>query len=75
MSLKAVFFDLDGTLLPMDQEVFVNSYFSRLAKKMGPCGFEPKALIRGIWAGTQAMVENDGTISNEDLFWSVFLLE
>lgn len=31
---KTYFFDLDGTLLPMDQEQFVHSYFSRLAKKM-----------------------------------------
>ncbi len=27
MSMKAVFFDLDGTLLPMDQDEFVKAYF------------------------------------------------
>lgn len=31
MSIKAVLFDLDGTLLPMDQDVFVKAYFGRLA--------------------------------------------
>ena len=30
---KTLLFDLDGTLLPMDQEQFVQSYFSRLAAR------------------------------------------
>jgi len=72
MSLKAVFFDLDGTLLPMDQDVFVKSYFSRLARKMAPYGFDPQVLVKGIWAGTEAMVRNDGTCTNEERFWKVF---
>lgn len=72
MSLKAVFFDLDGTLLPMDQDVFVKSYFSRLAKKMAPYGFDPQVLVKGIWTGTEAMVRNDGSCTNEERFWKVF---
>ena len=28
--IKYILFDLDGTLLPMDQEVFVKDYFERL---------------------------------------------
>ena len=27
MEYQAILFDLDGTLLPMDQEVFVKAYF------------------------------------------------
>ena len=34
MSIKVVLFDLDGTLLPMDQEVFVKAYFTGLAKAL-----------------------------------------
>ena len=34
MSIKAVLFDLDGTLLPMDMDVFINSYFGLLARKL-----------------------------------------
>ena len=30
--MKIVMFDLDGTLLPMDQDVFVKAYFSELCK-------------------------------------------
>ena len=32
--IKAVLFDLDGTLLPMDEEIFIKDYFERLSKKL-----------------------------------------
>ena len=73
--LKCVLFDLDGTLLPMDQDVFVKAYFTGLAKKLAPHGYDPKALIDGIWAGTAAMICNDGSCSNEDAFWQAFELK
>ena len=72
MALKAVLFDLDGTLLPMDQDVFVKAYFKGLAAKLAPCGYEPKALIDAIWAGTVEMIQNDGKITNEEAFWNCF---
>lgn len=65
-------FDLDGTLLPMDQEVFIKAYMGGLAAKMAPHGYEPKLLIKSIWQGTGAMVQNDGGCSNEEVFWKVF---
>lgn len=70
--LKAVFFDLDGTLLPIDETNFVKGYFSLLAKKVIPFGYEEDKLIKTIWAGTNAMINNDGTRTNEEVFWSVF---
>ncbi len=73
--VKAVLFDLDGTLLPMDQNVFVKTYFGLLAKKAAPHGYEPKRLVEVIWKGTSAMVKNDGTRTNEDVFWDVFANE
>lgn len=72
MCIKAILFDLDGTLLPMDQNAFVQSYFGLLAQKLAPRGYEPKKLIDGIWAGTAAMVKNDGSSSNETVFWKQF---
>lgn len=71
--LKAVLFDLDGTLLPMDQDKFVEYYFGLLCKKMAPFGYEPKALIKAVWGGTAAMVKNDGSCRNEEAFWHFFL--
>lgn len=70
--IKAVLFDLDGTLLPMDQDVFVSAYFKRLAQKVAPLGYEAKPLISAIWGGMAAMVANDGKTTNEDAFWNFF---
>lgn len=70
MKITTVLFDLDGTLLPMDQDVFIKDYLGRLARKMAPYGYEPKKLIEGVWAGTKAMVQNTGVITNEEAFWT-----
>lgn len=72
MRIKAVFFDLDGTLLPMDQDEFTKGYFKLLAKKLEPYGYEPKQLVDAIWQGTGAMVKNNGQRSNEEAFWEKF---
>ena len=72
MSIQYILFDLDGTLLPMDQDVFVKAYFGRLAAKLAPHGYDPKALIDAIWKGTAAMIRNDGSRTNEAAFWDCF---
>ena len=72
MSIKAVLFDLDGTLLKMDQDEFVKTYFKYLAIHLSPRGYEPDKLLKVFWAGVGAMVANDGSCSNEDAFWKVF---
>lgn len=72
MSLKAVLFDLDGTLLPMDQDKFVKGYFGLLTRKLAPLGYEPEKLIKAIWGGIARMVKNDGSASNETVFWPRF---
>ena len=70
MKITTVLFDLDGTLLPMDQNVFVKDYFGRLARKLAPYGYEQKKLIEAVWAGTMAMVQNTGAVTNEEAFWT-----
>ena len=70
--IKHILFDLDGTLLPMDQDEFVNAYFKELEKKALPLGFEPDELISAMWKGTAAMVGNDGTRMNDTAFWDTF---
>ena len=72
MKATTVLFDLDGTLLPMDQETFIKAYFGLLAKKLAPHGYEPDALLKAIYAGIGAMVKNDGSCRNEDAFWKTF---
>lgn len=72
MKLTTILFDLDGTLLPMDNDAFTKGYFKLLAGKLAPCGYEPKQLVDAVWAGTAAMVRNDGTRTNEEAFWTKF---
>ena len=72
MSITTVLFDLDGTLLPMDQDVFVGAYFKLLAKKLAGHGYDPEALLGNIWAGVKAMVTNKGEYNNEEAFWRTF---
>ena len=72
MAITTVLFDLDGTLLPMDQEVFVKTYLGLLAKKLAPHGYDPEGLVKAVWAGTGAMIKNTIGRTNEDVFWEVF---
>lgn len=72
MEIKHVLFDLDGTLLPMDMEEFTAGYFGLLTQKLAPRGYDPKKLIDAVWAGTAAMVKNDGRRTNEEVFWARF---
>ena len=67
--ITTVLFDLDGTLLPMDQDVFIADYFRRLAATLGKHGYDPQRLTQTIWQGTAAMVTNDGSRTNEEAFW------
>jgi len=70
--IRAVLFDLDGTLLPMDLTVFIKAYLKHLAAYLAPHGFEPELLIRAVWDGTFAMIGNDGRDTNEAVFWQKF---
>lgn len=69
---KAILFDLDGTLLPMDQNNFINAYFTALHKRVAACGYELKELVKAVWQSTNAMVKNDGSRRNEQVFWQAF---
>ena len=68
----AILFDLDGTLLPMDNEEFTKGYLGMLAKAMAPHGYAPEMLIPAMWKGVGAMVKNDGSRKNFDAFWAAF---
>lgn len=70
--ITTILFDLDGTLLPMDQEIFIKTYFKALAARLTPLGYDPQKLVDGIWAGTAAMVKNSGSLTNETAFWNKF---
>ena len=78
MDKKVVLFDLDGTLLPQDQDKFIAAYFGVLVAKLAKLGLpaesveEQKALAAAVWAGTRAMMKNDGSMTNEQRFFKTF---
>ncbi len=72
MSITTILFDLDGTLLPMDQAVFTQAYFRALTSRAARDGFDPQKLTSTIMTGIVAMVKNRGDVSNEVAFWQCF---
>ena len=68
MRITTILFDLDGTLLPMDQDEFVRAYFKLLAKKLAGHGYDPQALLGNIWKGVEAMVKNTGEVNITRLY-------
>ncbi len=69
--MDTVLFDLDGTLLPLDQDEFVSEYFSALTRRFSHL-IEPRELTRSVWAATEAMIGNDGADFNTEVFWKAF---
>ena len=67
--LKYVLFDMDGTLLPMDLQRFIEAYFHSLSKYLAPHGYKRDSLVSAMWKGTTAMTLNDGARTNAEAFW------
>lgn len=70
MSITTVLFDLDGTLLPMDLDVYLGKYFLLLTQKMIAHGYDPQKVTASIQCAVEAMVQNDGSQTNEEAFWA-----
>ena len=70
--MTTILFDLDGTLLPMEQEKFLQAYFGGLTRFAAPYGYAPKDLIDALWKGTGEMVKNNGEALNREVFWDAF---
>ncbi len=71
--MNTVLFDLDGTLLPMDLDLFTGAYLREVARKGTSLGWEAERLVETVMAGFAAMTQNDGSLTNEEVFWSLFL--
>ena len=70
--LKAVFFDLDGTLLYMDEPKFLKIYFEAMERWIKSKGLDAERIIEGTKVGTRAMFKNDGKATNERVFFDAF---
>jgi FMN phosphatase YigB (HAD superfamily) len=71
--MKTFIFDLDGTLLPMpSQKKFLDTYLSALCGTVSTYGYDPQKLIQALMAGTGLMLSNDGSMTNQERFWTEF---
>lgn len=71
--IKAVLFDLDGTLLPLDQPAFTKRYVERLVEYFVPLGYSPKEYLAAVIGSMHKMVGNDGSMTNEEVFWKHYI--
>jgi FMN phosphatase YigB (HAD superfamily) len=67
--MKCVLFDLDGTLLPLDQDEFIAEYFKVLRAYIAERGILDEAFFPTFRRGIHRMVKNDGKVTNEEAFW------
>lgn len=70
--MNTFLFDLDGTLLPLEQEKFVEAYFSELSKKCISMGYKHDIALKAVIKGVKAMLANDGSVTNKERFWGAF---
>lgn len=71
--VNTLLFDLDGTLLPMDNEEFTRGYFKYLIPHVMHLLNKDK-FIEQLWASTEKMVRNDDARkTNEEVFKEDFL--
>ncbi|SDB35163.1 HAD family hydrolase [Eubacterium oxidoreducens] len=72
MNYKAILFDLDGTLLPMDMDEFCYGYFGDLFQKLEPYGMTKDIMMKAMGTGIRAMAANEGCNTNDVAFWNNF---
>ena len=61
MKITTILFDLDGTLLPLEQDKFTKECFNKMHKKLSPLGYS----MDDLYDCMKAMTSNDGTKTNE----------
>ena len=70
--IKMVLFDLDGTLLPMDFDVFLKAYLGTITRELSKKGHHPDVVVKTLWSGINAMIKNDTGLTNEEVFWQTY---
>ncbi len=71
--INTILFDLDGTLLPMNLDAFMNLYFGSLAKHFTD-KHDLESFIALIWGATKAMIANTEHRTNEEVFMEALRL-
>lgn len=70
--ITTVLFDLDGTLIRMDQDEFIKQYFISIISRLSALGTNADLMRRALETAVVATLKNDGSITNEQRFWQTF---
>jgi HAD superfamily hydrolase (TIGR01549 family) len=69
--LKAILFDLDGTLIDVDLDKFIPGYLNLIANSLADL-IPPKKVVRALLKTSEIINHNDGKITNEEAFINYF---
>lgn len=69
MKKTTVLFDLDGTLIDLNQDEFIRLYFAVLLDRLAALGYERDFMLSAVETAIRATKRNDGTCTNEARFW------
>jgi HAD superfamily hydrolase (TIGR01549 family) len=69
--LKAILFDLDGTLIDVDLSQFIPGYLKLLAESVAHL-IPPKKMVSALLKSSEFINTNDGKISNEEVYLKEF---
>lgn len=69
---KLIMTDLDCTLLPMDQDAYIELYVKEIAKLFYEHGYDGKAIAKATMKSSYMMGKNDGSKTNEEAFELAF---
>ena len=70
--MKKVFlFDLDSTLLEMNQDFYLKYYFEDIYNIASKIVDDPKEFMKYFDLAAYAIMKNDGKANNEEIFWKV----
>ena len=67
-----VLFDLDGTLIGMNQDEFIRLYFIAILDRLTALGYDRDGMYDALAKSIRATKTNDGTMTNETRFWQTF---
>lgn len=72
---EAILFDLDGTLLDIDMEIFLQYYFAEMITAAREHGYQHgKIMAEQVFYSTNLMINDlSATVSNEEVFMNDFL--
>ena len=68
---RTILFDLDGTLLPIDMDKFIEKYFRLLSGHFADL-YNPEYFVNIINKATENMIRNDGQQTNKEAFEEKF---